>query len=61
MERLAGFKHDVIGHIDDVVDRANTAGLEPRAQPRRRRPDSHFVYDARRVTRTQLGIFNRQR
>ena len=59
MQRLAGFEHDIVGHIDDVVDGADAAGFEAEAQPRRRRGDVDLVDDARRIARAEPRIFDR--
>ena len=46
MGGLAGFHHDIIGHIDDVIDAANADGLQPLLHPFRRGTDLDTLNDA---------------
>ena len=58
VQRLAGFEHDVIRHVHDVVDAADADFFQRRAQPIRAGPNLHAFDDARRVTRAKFGVFD---
>ena len=53
VHRLAELEQHVVGDVDDVVDRANAGGLQPRRQPGRRRRDGD-VGHGRGIARTQV-------
>ena len=56
MQRLAGLKHDVVGHVDDIVDATDANHLECVAQPVRTGANLHAAYDAGVVARAMLGV-----
>ena len=58
MHRLAVLEHNIVGDINDVVDRTNAAGVQTLAHPRRRRLDLDVLDDAGRVARAQVGILD---
>ena len=49
VQRLAQLEHDVIGGVDNVVDRRLPEGFEPLPQPGRRRLNFYAAHDSRRV------------
>ena len=51
---MAALHQDVVGGIDDIVDRTNTQGAKPLAQPIRGGPDPNSTNQPRRVAATQL-------
>src|SRR5581483_870846 len=61
VQRLAGFEHDVVGRIDDRVDRANAAGFQAVAQPGRRRRHGDAVHEPRGVARAEARVLDLQR
>ncbi len=58
MKRLTSFEHDIVGHVNDIVNGTDTACLEPIAQPSRRRRDPDIVNDPRRIARAELRVFD---
>ena len=61
MHRLAVLKHDVVGDINDVVDRAHTAGVQTLAHPRRGRLDLDVLDQTRGVARAKVGVHHLNR
>ena len=57
VERLADFKHHVVGDVHDVADAADADFFEHAPEPIRAGADLHAANDAGGVTRTQLGVF----
>ena len=53
---LAVLEHDVVGNIDDVVDRAHAAVAQALAHPRRGRRDLDVAHHARGVARAERRI-----
>ena len=51
VQRLADLEHDIIGRIDNVVDRLDTDGCQAILQPIRRRPDFYSLEQPRRVAK----------
>ena len=58
VQRMARFEHDVIGDIDDVVDRAQAGLFQSGTQPRRAGADLDAAQDARRVTRAKFRFLD---
>ena len=58
---LAELEHHVVGGVDDVVDRAHPAALEPEREPRRRGCDPDPLEDRRGEPPTQLGCVDPDR
>ena len=58
MHRLAVLEHNIVGDINDVVDRANAAGVQTLAHPRRRRLDLDILDNAGGVARAQVGVLD---
>src|SRR5690349_6845159 len=58
MQRLTKFMKHEIGDVSDVVDRPLADGFEFLHQPIRRRSNLDSAHDARRISRTQIGIAN---
>ncbi len=58
MQRLAPFEHDVVCHIDDVVDRPHPGVGQAALHPARRGADLHVRQQHRGVARTQFRVFN---
>ena len=58
MHRLAVLEHNIVGDINDVVDRTNAASMQTLAHPRRRRLDLDILDDAGGVARAQIGVLN---
>ena len=56
---LRQLRHDVVGHVDDVVDGVQPDGGEPVLQPERRRPHGDVFEHQRAVSRAQIQIFDR--
>ncbi len=56
VQRLAGLKHHVVGHVNDVVDAADTNPLERVAQPTRTGADLHAANDSGIVTRAMFRV-----
>ncbi len=52
---MAEFEQDVVGDVDDVIDRAQAAGLEAAAQPERALADLHALDEAAGVARALVG------
>ena len=59
VQRLAEFEHDVVGRIDDVVERAHPAQFQPALEPRRRRTDLDSGHRERGVARAKIGRVDR--
>ncbi len=59
VERLPEFEHDVVGHVHDVVDRAQPCGFQLFAQPVRAGADLHAPDAAGRVERRGGGGLQR--
>ena len=53
---LAVFEHDVVGNVNDVVDRAHAAVAQTLAHPRRGRRDLDVAHHARGVARAERRI-----
>jgi hypothetical protein len=58
VQRAAEGQHHVVGHVDDVRDRAHARGLEPRAQPDRRGRHRDVAEDAADVAWAGLAILD---
>ena len=58
MHRLAVLEHNIVGDINDVVDRTNAAGVQTLAHPRRRRLDLDILDNAGGVARAQVGVLD---
>ncbi len=58
VHRLAELDVHVVSDVDNRADRTDACGLEPAREPRRRRSDRD-VGHRRGVTRTQVGVFDR--
>ena len=56
VQRLAGEEHDVIGHVDDVVDGAAAGGHDAAGQPLGRRADLDVADHAGGVALAELGV-----
>ena len=56
MQRLPVFEHDVVGDIDNVIDRALPRGDEPFLQPRRRLLYFYAGNQAGAVPRAKLAV-----
>ena len=54
MHRLAVFQHDIVGDIDNVVDRADTGSMQTLAHPRRRRLDLDILDQTCSITRAEI-------
>ena len=61
MHRLAVLEHNIVGDINDVVDRTNAAGVQTLAHPRRRRLDLDILDNAGGVARAQVGVLDLDR
>ena len=59
VQRVAEFEHDVVRHVDDVVDRALTGGAQALLHPARRGPHAHALDDGGDVARAQLRVVDR--
>ena len=57
VHRLTELEQHVVGDVDDVADRPDAGGAQPRLHPVRRRPDLH-VGDRARVARAQLRVLD---
>ena len=58
VQRAAERKHHVVGHVDDVRDRAHAGVGESRLQPRRRLADRHVAEQATDVARAAFEILD---
>ena len=58
VERLAVLEEDIIGDVDEIVDRAGPTSREPALHPLRRGPDPHAFDQPSDVARTPLRLFN---
>ena len=58
VHRLTVLEHNVVGNINDVIDRANAAGVQTLAHPRRGRLDLDILDDAGGVARAQIGVLD---
>ena len=58
VHRLAVLEHNVVGNINDVIDRTDAAGVQTLAHPRRRRLDLDILDDAGGVARAQIGVLD---
>ena len=56
VQRLAPFQHDVVGHVDDVVDGPHAGIGEPPLHPARRRADGDVLEQGRRIARRQVRV-----
>ena len=56
VQRLADGPHDVVGDVDDVVDRTHARVGQPCLEPGRRLADRHPPDDPGRVPRAQVGV-----
>ena len=56
---LTELQHDVVGNIDDVVDRTHTSRQQSPPHPFRRRSDLHATDNTRAVAWTEIGVFYR--
>ncbi|OPY16481.1 MAG: hypothetical protein A4E69_00223 [Syntrophus sp. PtaB.Bin138] len=61
MQGLTVLHHDEIGHIHDIVDRAQPHGFQAPPHPGRRRPDGDIPNDPCRVPGAGIGIENPDR
>jgi len=61
MQRLSQFHHHEIGHIHDIVDRAQADGLQPASHPERRRCDPDISDDSGRVAGAKIGVVDGNR
>ncbi len=55
VQRLGGEQHDVVGDVDDVVDRALPGGAEAGLQPRRGLAERDVLEDARGEARAEVA------
>jgi hypothetical protein len=55
VERLAGLEEDVVGDVDDVVDRAMAGGGDRLLQPRGARADFDVGEMRRTIIRAEFG------
>ena len=58
VHRLAVFQHDVVGDVDDIVDRTHACGADALAHPQGRRLDLDVLDKPRGVARAERGIVN---
>src|SRR4051794_40864325 len=56
---LAGLEHDVIGDIDDVVNRSKACRNQAAREPVWRRSDRYVVDHDRHISRTKFGRIDR--
>ncbi len=56
VERVAEREHHVVRHVDDVRDRADAGGAQPRLQPDRRLRDLHVAEQPADIARAALGV-----
>ena len=56
VQGMAGLEHDVIGHIDHIVDGTQAGLFQSRTQPRRAGADLHAANDAGGVTGRQFRL-----
>ena len=56
VHRLSVLFHDIIGNVDDIVDRADAVGSEPPLHPLRRGTDLDIFHDAGGIARAQIRI-----
>ena len=61
VHRLAVLEHNVVGNINNVVDRTNAAGVQTLTHPRRRRLDLDILDNAGGVARAQVGVLDLDR
>ena len=61
VQRLPKLEHDVVRHVDDVVDGARTGGGHLLGEPLRRGADLHVADDARGVARAESRVFDLDR
>ena len=61
VHRLAVLEHDVVGDINDIVDRADAAGVQTLAHPSRGRLDLDVLDNAGGVARAQVGVLDLDR
>ena len=61
MHRLAVLEHNIVGDINDIVDRTNAAGMQTLTHPRRRRLDLDILNNAGGVARAQVGVLDLNR
>ena len=59
MQRLAELHHDVVRHVDHIVDRAQPDALERLLQPLRRRADLHVADQPPGVAAAEVRRFDR--
>ena len=59
VQRVAEFEHDVVRHVDDVVDRALAGGAQALLHPARRGPDAHALDHGGDVAGTQIRVVDR--
>ena len=58
MHRLTVFFHDIVGNIDDIVDRTDALSRQTTLHPFRRWSDLDILNHTGCVARTQLCIFD---
>ena len=58
VHRLTVLEHDVVGNINDVVDRAHAAVAQSLAHPARGRRDLDVFHHARGVARAEVAVLN---
>ena len=56
MHRLTVFEHNVVGDVNDVVDRTDAGGTQLHAEPQRRGSDLDILDNAGRVTVAVFGV-----
>ena len=56
VHRLAVLEHDVVGDVNDVVDRAHAGGVQALAHPDGRGFDLDVAHQTRSVARAQVGV-----
>jgi hypothetical protein len=58
MQRVANGEHDVVGHVDDIGDRAHACSRDPRLQPWRRGRDGNVREEPADVARAALVVLD---
>ena len=61
VHRLAVLEHDVVGDVDDVVDRAHAAGAQTLAHPARGRADLDIFDDSGHIALAELLVLHLNR
>ena len=61
MHRLAILEHDIVGDIDNVIDRPNTSSIQALTQPSRRGLNLDVLDNLCRIARAQLRLLHLNR